>query len=81
MVPTPAGSVVSLFPRSVAVSGGGVEQALDRYHAARWLEGGWAVLDPEGGIIQVNESLALWLERPPEDLPGLSFWDILAARV
>jgi PAS domain S-box-containing protein len=43
-----------------------------------WLEGGMALLHPPGRIVEANEPLSNWLERPPEDLAGHSFWEILS---
>jgi signal transduction histidine kinase len=44
-----------------------------------WLEGGTALLTPLGHIVEINEPLANWLDRPPGELPGKSFWEILGA--
>ncbi len=43
-----------------------------------WLEGGAAVLDASGRIVDVNEPLSMWLERARTDLIGESFWSVLA---
>jgi signal transduction histidine kinase len=43
-----------------------------------WLEGGIAVLDRSGGLMEINVPLSHWLEKPCADLIGQSFWDILA---
>jgi signal transduction histidine kinase len=37
-----------------------------------------AVLNRTGGVLEVNEPLSHWLERPATDLIGESLWDILA---
>ncbi len=42
-----------------------------------WLEGGIAVLDPDGRILEVNEPLSKWLEQPRANLTGERFWDLL----
>src|SRR5581483_8283368 len=44
-----------------------------------WLEGGMAILDSPGRILEVNESLAHWFERPGKELIGQRFWEILGA--
>jgi PAS domain S-box-containing protein len=37
-----------------------------------------AVLNPSGGVLEINKPLCHWLEKPVTDLIGESFWDILA---
>lgn len=37
-----------------------------------------AVLNPAGGILEINKPLCHWLERAVTDLIGESFWDILS---
>jgi signal transduction histidine kinase len=44
-----------------------------------WLEGGLALLTPQGRILEINEALCTWLEKRPGDLTGQSFWEVLAA--
>ncbi len=43
-----------------------------------WLEGGLALLAPDGRILEINESFCSWLEKSPSDLMGLSLWQTLA---
>jgi PAS domain S-box-containing protein len=43
-----------------------------------WLEGGMAILNPAGGLLEINKSLCHWLEKSETDLIGESFWEILA---
>ena len=43
-----------------------------------WLEGGMAILNASGGVLEINKPLCHWLEKPVTDLIGESFWDILA---
>jgi PAS domain S-box-containing protein len=43
-----------------------------------WLEGGMAILNHSGGLLEINKPLCHWLEKPVTDLIGESFWDILA---
>lgn len=43
-----------------------------------WLDGGMAVLNPSGGILEINEPFSHWLEKSSADLIGESLWDILA---
>jgi signal transduction histidine kinase len=43
-----------------------------------WLEGGLALLAPDGRILEINESFCSWLEKSPSDLIGLSLWQTLA---
>ncbi len=43
-----------------------------------WLEGGMAVLNRSGGVLEINVPLCHWLEKPCANLIGESFWDILA---
>ncbi len=38
-----------------------------------------AILDSPGRILEVNESLAHWFERPGKELIGQRFWEILGA--
>ena len=44
-----------------------------------WLEGGMAVLTPQGLILDINEPFSVWLEKPVAELGGKMFWDILSA--
>ena len=46
----------------------------------RWLETGYAALDPAGHVLHVNRPLADWLELTPETLIGKPFWPLLLAR-
>ncbi len=43
-----------------------------------WLEGGSAILNPSGGILEINTPLRSWLENSGDDDADSSFWDILA---
>lgn len=42
-----------------------------------WLESGAAVLDSNGCMLDLNEPLSNWLERPRGELVGASFWETL----
>jgi PAS domain S-box-containing protein len=42
-----------------------------------WLEGGVAVLDGGGKMIELNEPLSNWLERARAELLGVSLWETL----
>ena len=44
-----------------------------------WLEGGLALLNPSGRILEINEPFSSWLEKTRADLLGQSFWETLAA--
>jgi PAS domain S-box-containing protein len=44
-----------------------------------WLEGGIAILDTDGRIVEINEPLANWFEKSPADLVGHSLWETLGA--
>ncbi|HWD93764.1 MAG TPA: ATP-binding protein [Verrucomicrobiae bacterium] len=48
--------------------------------SATWLEAGLAVLNPEGNIVSVNDSLALWFEATPGELSGQSLSKLLGQR-
>ena len=48
--------------------------------ARGWLEGGLAVLDTTGKVVEINESFCQWLERPAAELAGQSLWSLLAGR-
>jgi len=37
-----------------------------------------AILNPSGGLLEINKPLCHWLEKPVTELIGESFWDILA---
>ncbi|HXG49548.1 MAG TPA: ATP-binding protein [Methylomirabilota bacterium] len=69
-----------MFPRAIPLPAASVDRALNRVQGGRWLEGGWAILDPQGGIVHVNESLGIWLERGPGELIGVSLWQLLTDR-
>jgi signal transduction histidine kinase len=43
----------------------------------KWLEGGMAVLDAEGNVAEINDSLASWLEQSRPGLIGHHFWKTL----
>ncbi len=47
-----------------------------------WLEGGAAILNRTGVILNVNETLATWLEQPAAELSARSpsFWELLEQR-
>ena len=47
---------------------------------ATWLEAGIAVVNPEGNIVSVNDSLALWFEATPGELSGQSLARLLGQR-
>ena len=62
------------------IRGGAVAAPLLPPAAPRnWLEGGLALLTPDGLILEINESFGSWLEKSPADLAGQSFWETLAA--
>jgi signal transduction histidine kinase len=44
-----------------------------------WLEGGMAILNHSGGILEINKPLCHWLGKPVTELIGEPFWQILAA--
>lgn len=48
--------------------------------AATWLDGGAVVLDKDGKIISVNDSLAMWCEATPGELAGQSLAKLLGQR-
>ncbi|HEX4266144.1 MAG TPA: ATP-binding protein [Verrucomicrobiae bacterium] len=48
--------------------------------AATWLDAGSAVLNPEGNIVSVNDSLARWFEATPGELSGQSLARLLGQR-
>ena len=45
----------------------------------RWLDGGLARLDAGDLVLEMNESLRAWLERPGSPIVGAPFWDLLNA--
>ncbi|MBE0539873.1 MAG: PAS domain-containing protein [Verrucomicrobia bacterium] len=45
-----------------------------------WLAGAWAILNPSGEVVAMDEALAQWLAMPGEDLRGLPFWPVLWRR-
>ena len=47
---------------------------------ATWLNGGMAVLDPEGKILSINEALAIWLGRPAAELVGRLLPELVGER-
>lgn len=72
--PMPANSEPATFaeqPSSTSPTDGFVPRS--------WLDGGMAVLGRAGNILEINDSLGHWLEKPVTDLIGESLWDILAA--
>lgn len=44
-----------------------------------WLEGGLALLAPDGRILEINDSFCSWLEKTPSDLIGHSLWQTLVS--
>ena len=48
--------------------------------AATWLDGGAVVLDKDGKIISVNDSLAMWCEATPGELAGQSLAKLFGQR-
>ncbi len=42
-----------------------------------WLEGGMAVVNRSGGVLEINEPFSHWLEKPASDLVGESLWAML----
>ena len=46
----------------------------------RWLEGGQALLEKSGRVVEVNESLAQWLGDTPADCRGKTWLELLAQR-
>jgi PAS domain S-box-containing protein len=48
--------------------------------AATWLDGGFAVLNKEGNIVSINDSLALWFEATPGELAGQPLAKLLGHR-
>lgn len=57
-----------------------VPYAAARVSIRRWLDTGYATLDLDGNVLQVNRPLADWLELIPETLAGKPFWPLLLAR-
>jgi len=47
---------------------------------ATWLDGGVAVLNKQGEIVSVNDTLAIWFEATPGELTGQSLAKLLAHR-
>ena len=47
---------------------------------ATWLNGGIAVVDAGGKIVNVNDSLAIWLGQTPGELTGKSLPDLIGQR-
>ena len=47
---------------------------------ATWLDGGIAVLNKNGEILSVNDSLAMWFEATPGELTGQSLAKLLGHR-
>jgi len=47
---------------------------------ATWLDGGVAVLNKQGEIISLNDSLAIWFEASPGEIAGQSLAKLLAQR-
>jgi PAS domain S-box-containing protein len=47
---------------------------------ATWLDGGLAVLNKSGGIISLNDSLAMWFDATPGEVTGQSLAKLLAHR-
>lgn len=45
-----------------------------------WLESGWARLDRDGKILQINDELAGWFNRPVAELVGCDVWALLVSR-
>lgn len=52
---------------------------MERRTPQSWLEGGMAVLDAGGLVIEVNEPMANWLARARAELVGRSFREILGS--
>lgn len=53
------------------------KKSLESFMPKSWLEGGIAMLDGSGRMLQVNEPLSNWLEKTPDGLIGESFWDTI----
>ncbi len=51
-----------------------------RQPLAGWLEGGLAILDTAGRVIELNEALSHWLELPIKSSIGHRFWTLLLER-
>jgi signal transduction histidine kinase len=51
---------------------------LESFTPRCWLDDGMAILNPSGGLLEINKPLCHWLEKPVTELIGESFWDILA---
>jgi PAS domain S-box-containing protein len=47
---------------------------------AGWVEGGKALLDGAGQIVEINEPLSSWLNRSASSLAGCSLWELMAER-
>ena len=54
------------------------EAASEGFVPRSWLDGGMAVLNRSGSVIEINEPMSHWLDRPAPDLIGESLWEILA---
>jgi signal transduction histidine kinase len=54
---------------------------MEPFIASSWLEGGMAMLDSRGHLLEVNDSLANWLGEKPTELAGRPLADILSACV
>src|SRR5665213_1180741 len=52
---------------------------MEPFIASTWLDGGMAVLDPRGHLLEANDGLANWLGKKPSELAGRDFAEILAA--
>jgi len=52
--------------------------ALETFAPRSWLEGGIAVLDPKGHLLEINDPLLNWLEEPRAELSGRDFWEHLS---
>lgn len=51
-----------------------------RESLAGWLEGGLAILDAEGCVLQINKALSDWSDRPNEPIIGFQFRRFLEER-
>jgi signal transduction histidine kinase len=55
------------------------KKSLESFMPRSWLEGGIALLDGTGRMLEINEPLSSWLEKAPGSLVGQSFWDTMGA--
>src|SRR4051794_38304231 len=76
MVETNRAQGCSSHPSATDKSG----DPLSTITSATWLEGGLAVLNKEGTLVSVNDSLAMWFHATPGELCGQSLAKLLGQR-